>query len=173
LRKREISIGKLKLISVRKFVHDDDMAMWFLGHGAEPDARCYLDLTPLSLAVRYASVSTFQVLLNRGSADKGQLVHHAVEREVDTIEVLDILVDKGAPLDELQYERDLPSWNHEFFKGLGTPLHRATELGKIDVARYLLQNHANRNARDSNGCTPLDIAYRKGFQDLIQLLKFL
>lgn len=163
--------GRL-LTRPRSFVNDPDMIEWFLDHGANPDVRCYLDLTPLSLAARYASVPTLQALLHRGSANRGQLAHHAIERDQDVIVVLEILATKGAPLDELQYARHPRSWNHEYFKGLGTPLHRATELGKLKVACYLLEHHADRNIRDSKGRTPLDIARAMGFTDLIHLLEF-
>ena len=90
--------------------------MCFLDHGADPDGRCYVDLTPLSFAARNASISTFQVLFDRGSVYKSQLIHHTVERSTDTVAVLDMLVAKGACLDELQYAGDIPSWNHEFLR---------------------------------------------------------
>ncbi|KAJ8114970.1 hypothetical protein OPT61_g3272 [Boeremia exigua] len=152
------------------FVHDHDMTMWFLDQEADPDARCYLDLTPLSFADRNASISTFRVLLDRGSVNKGQLVHHAVERRTDTVAVLDMLVAKGARLDELQYAKDSQSWDHESFKGLGTPLHVATQLGKIEVVSYLLNKQVNRDIRDSRNHTASDIAISMGYQDIANIL---
>lgn len=109
-------------------------------------------------------------MLDLGSADRGQLAHHAVEREQDVVLVLDMLVARGAPLDEPQYARHSRSWNHEFFKDLGTPLHRATELGKFDVIQYLLKNNVNRDIRDSKNRTPLDIAKGIGHECLVSLL---
>jgi ankyrin repeat protein len=40
--------------------------MWLLDRGADLNTRCYLDLTPLSFAVRYAHPSTINTLLNMG-----------------------------------------------------------------------------------------------------------
>lgn len=130
-----------------------------------------MDLTPLSFAVRRAQPSIINFLLDRGSIEKGQLVHHAVERTEDAIEVLQILVSRGASINKIQYSEHLNSWNHEHFKGLGTPLHRAVELRKVDVAQYLLQIGADRNIQDCKGRTPLDIARLLGDADLIRLLE--
>ncbi|KAH7346033.1 ankyrin repeat-containing domain protein [Pyrenochaeta sp. MPI-SDFR-AT-0127] len=153
------------------FVDDLEFTQWLLDRGANPDTGCYLDLTPLSFAVRRAQPSLIKILLDRGSIDKGQLVHHAVERSEDVIEVLQMLVSRGALINKIQYSEHLDSWNHEHFKGLGTPLHRAIELRKLDVAQYLLHIGADRGMKDTKGRTPLDIARHIGNADLIRLLE--
>ncbi|KAJ5926872.1 hypothetical protein N7516_008645 [Penicillium verrucosum] len=35
---------------------DQDMVSWLLRHGADPNQKCQIDLTPLSYAVHYAPV---------------------------------------------------------------------------------------------------------------------
>ena len=53
------------------------------------------------------------------------------------------------------------------------PLCRAIELGRIDIARLLICEGADinaRNGRESDGPNPLEIALQKGYQDIIQLL---
>lgn len=130
-----------------------------------------MDLTPLSFAVRRAQPSLINILLDRGSIEKGQLVHHAVERNEDAIKVLQILVSRGASINRIQYSEHMESWNHEHFKGLGTPLHRAVELRKVDVAQYLLRIRADRNIQDTKGRTALDIARYMGHVALIRLLE--
>ncbi|KAF1843450.1 ankyrin [Cucurbitaria berberidis CBS 394.84] len=153
------------------FVDDLDFTQWLLDRGANPDAGCYLDLTSLSFAVRRAQPSLIKLLLDRGSIEKGQLVHHAVERSEDAIEVLQMLVSRGASINKIQYSEHLDTWNHEHFKGLGTPLHRAVELRKVDVAQYLLQLGADQNIKDTKGRTPKDIARDIGDADLIRLFE--
>jgi ankyrin repeat protein len=54
-----------------------------------------------------------------------------------------------------------------------TPLHRESELGRVGVARVLLEHGVYPNAR-ANNATPLHLAsgskYRKGRLDVVRLL---
>ncbi|GES59634.1 ankyrin repeat protein [Aspergillus terreus] len=76
-------------------VDDEEMTLWLLDHGADPNKQCSIDLTPLSYAVEQAPLSTVKLLLDRGGdVHKGQLLHHAVERQTDTIEVLGMLLER-------------------------------------------------------------------------------
>jgi ankyrin repeat protein len=118
-----------------------------------------------------AHPSVIDIMLARSSIEKGQLVHHAVERNQNTIEVLQSLICRGASVNSIQYSEHLDSWNHEHFKGLGTPLHRAVELRKVDVVKYLLQVGADRSIEDTKGRTPLAIAQNVGDADLVSLLE--
>ena len=48
-----------------------------------------------------------------------------------------------------------------------TPLHRAAEMGYVKICKIIAQNlpSGHRNPRDSEGCTPRDLAinsYRRG-----------
>ncbi|KAI9371705.1 hypothetical protein BJX61DRAFT_510421 [Aspergillus egyptiacus] len=53
---------------------DEDMVLWLLDHGAEPNQQCLIDLTPISVAIRDAAVSTIHLLFDVGAiAHKGQL----------------------------------------------------------------------------------------------------
>ncbi|KAE8832169.1 hypothetical protein P3342_013139 [Pyrenophora teres f. teres] len=153
------------------FVDDIDFTQWFLDRGADPDAQCFLDITPLSFAVRSAEIPVINLLLDRGSIHKGQLVHHAVERSENVIEVLQILIARGASINQVQYSEHLQSWGHEHFKGLGTPLHRAVELGRGDVVEFLLKMGADRDVKDTKGRTPLDVAREVGDEELVRLLE--
>jgi ankyrin repeat protein len=151
-------------------VNDLDFTKWLLNQGANPDAGCYLDITPLSFAVRGAQLSTINTLLDRGSVTKGQLLHHAVERSEGAVEVLRMLISRGASLNKIQYSEHRNSWDHEHFKGLGTPLHRAVELRKVDIVQFLLHMGADRDIRDTKGRTPLDIAKTAQWTDMIAIL---
>ena len=52
-----------------------------------------------------------------------------------------------------------------------TPLHRTCVNGSIQVARVLLENHADLDAVDNSGATPLDWAHRYGREDIAALLR--
>ncbi len=81
------------LTAVRFIVDDWELTNWFLDRGADPNAGCYLDYTPMSCAVKNAPMKTVKLLFERGGdIKKGQLIHHAVERRSqDVIEMLDLL----------------------------------------------------------------------------------
>jgi len=78
----------------------------------------------------------------RNSKNFELLLHHAVEHELLTDELL---------------ENRLHSINIADMKGK-TPLHVAVEWGRIEFARTLIENGANVNSTDQQGRTPLDLA---------------
>ncbi|KNG89130.1 Ankyrin repeat protein [Aspergillus nomiae NRRL 13137] len=153
-------------------VDDDEIALWLLDHGADPNKQCSIDLTPLSYAVEQASLLTVKLFLDRGGdIHKGQLLHHAVERQTNTIDVLGMLLERGFPLNAKMYERHYPSWRLFYFMGLGTALHKAAELGKADVVRYLLEQGADVGIKDATNRTAMDWAVLNNHQEVVGLLQ--
>ena len=73
------------------------MTTWLLDHDADPNTRCDIDDTPLSYATRYTALPSIDLPLRRGDVKIGQLVHDAIYRESDTLKVVEMLVDRGAP----------------------------------------------------------------------------
>jgi ankyrin repeat protein len=51
-----------------------------------------------------------------------------------------------------------------------TPLHYCVWFNNVNAARFLIMNNANRNIRDNNGMTPLEMASKEGKRDIILLL---
>ena len=51
-----------------------------------------------------------------------------------------------------------------------TPLHIAAFNDRIDVAKLLLADNADVNAKAKNGSTPLHLAAAKGFREMVELL---
>ncbi|KAJ5726497.1 uncharacterized protein N7483_007854 [Penicillium malachiteum] len=153
-------------------IADEEMVAWLLDHGADPNRQCVIDLTPLSLAVESAPISVIQLMLSRGGDfRKGQLLHHAIERHSDSIAVLSILVGKGAAINTTMYEDHYPSRALFSFMGLGAPLHKAVELGKADVVRYLVSEGANLNIKDTKGRTALEYARMLNQREVIYTLE--
>ncbi|RHZ55673.1 hypothetical protein CDV55_101647 [Aspergillus turcosus] len=153
-------------------VEDEEMASWLLDHGADPNRQCVIDLTPFSFAVESAPVSVIHLILSRGGdVQKGQLLHHAIERRSDTIEVLRLLIEKGAPINSTMYKNHYPSWALFQFMGLGTALHKASELGKADVVHYLIGEGADQSIKDGNGRTPMECAQMSSQWEVIEALK--
>ncbi|KAF2741709.1 ankyrin [Sporormia fimetaria CBS 119925] len=164
--------GRPPMLSIPLCNADMEMVVWFLNHGANPNCRCDWDLTPMSEAMYDAPLDLIKYLFSRGAdARYGQLLHHAIHRKEDTLQVVQWLVENGAPIDELKYETDpIGYWWREPF-GLGTPLHRAAELGKKDIVTYLLCHGANCLKEDSRGKTPRFWAEKEGHTDVALILK--
>lgn len=82
----------------RYAVEDAELSAWFLAHGADPNAACMMDKTPLSAAVQYAPLSVVHMLFaNGGDIEQGQLLHAAVWRKLDDRRTMvEYLLRKGA-----------------------------------------------------------------------------
>ncbi|KAJ5814871.1 Ankyrin repeat protein [Penicillium riverlandense] len=151
---------------------DEEMTTWLLDRGADPNGQCKVDDTPLSYAVHAGPISIIKLMFDRGGdIHRGQLLHRAIYRENDVIEVLTMLLQKGAPLNAIMYQ------DHEFSQvildclGPGTALHRAAELGKVDVVRYLLSCGADTTVLDTKGRTALERAESQNQAEVVEMLK--
>lgn len=65
-----------------------------------------------------------------------------------------LVVEKGAAINEVKCENDSKSYSGRKLFGLGTPVHRAAEFGKIDIVRYLLEKGTDPLKMDSKELTP-------------------
>ncbi|OIW30516.1 putative hspc200 [Coniochaeta ligniaria NRRL 30616] len=153
-------------------IKDTEMTLWLLEHGADLNKSTYIDLTPMSFAAEYAPPELLRELLNRGGdVRRGEVLQYALDRPADVVEVLGMLIDHGAPLNLTMYENHQASKNLYPFMGLGTPLHKAAEMGKADVVRFLLERKADRNIRDQKGRTALQCAQTRGHKEVVDILK--
>src|SRR5438876_40828 len=82
---------------------DEELTQWFLSHGADPNAGCGLDFTPLSVAVEKAPFKIIKLLFHYGgSINCGQLLHYAIRRDApDRLEVLEFILNKGPPINHV------------------------------------------------------------------------
>lgn len=148
------------------------MTIWLLDRGANPNQQCEIDLTPLSYAVKYASISIIKLLFSRGgNIQQGQLLFHALERESEVIEVLQLLLSEGASLNTTMYQNHYPSWRLYFFMGLGTALHKAAELGNVEVVRFLIQKGIDVGIKDANDRTALECAKMHSKVEVVKVLE--
>ncbi|KAK0258803.1 hypothetical protein LTS09_006584 [Friedmanniomyces endolithicus] len=134
-------------------VEDIDLCRWFLSHGADPNAGCGLDKTPLSAAVQYGPLEVIELLFNHGGTiESGQLLHFAVWRHLsDRLDVARYIIRKGASVNMLMYQNRPDCYIQREAFGLGTPLHAAATEGDMDVVRLLLDEGADISIQDSLG----------------------
>jgi ankyrin repeat protein len=123
-----------------------------LRSGANVGAQDVNGVTPLMIAVYNNYGDAVAKILERKpdmslkTVKKWSAVHYTYRNGSRYIAKL--LVAHGAPLDDAEAE-------------LGsTPLHFAAACGSLDVARFLLESGANREAKDNNKSTPLLRAIR-------------
>lgn len=147
---------------------------WFLSHGADPNARCDFDKTPLSIAVVSAPRDIIELLFQHGgSIDKGQPLHNAVHRrEPDGPEIIQLLLDKGCDINAILYQNHNKSFDYyNILSALGTPLHEAAEYGRLAMVELLVANGANPLLRDTWGQLPIDRARSKRHNAIVNLLR--
>lgn len=127
----------------------------------------------MSYAVQSAPFDVITTLFAHGGLiHKGQLLHYAAGRKLpDRLKVVAYLFDKGAPINDVMYQHDVPSTNLQGPFGLGTPLHAAARAGNLDVIRFLLEKGADLNMVDSCGETVLQGAEFYKHQGVVVFLR--
>ena len=151
-----------------------DLVAWLIERGADPSAGCDLDETPLSCAVAYHSVDMVKYLISHASTlQKGDLVYCAMSRKPPDLEVIKLLVEAGAPLDEIPHQ-DGESFRHRGGFTLGAPLGRACTMGEVEIARYPLAHGADpdkmsRCQLEEVHPTPREIAQERGNEEMMVL----
>lgn len=147
-----------------------------LQRGASPNAMSTSGETLLSVAVQAGALETIQMLLEAGAnVQDGDVLHYAVEREGDELEVARLLLSHKAPVNGIQFAHPIArQLRHCLLRG--TPLHEACLLGKHDVAYMLLTHGADPSSTRMRGSeiertTPLDIAKQAGDERMVNLLE--
>ncbi|KAI7460602.1 hypothetical protein KC351_g17168 [Hortaea werneckii] len=153
-------------------VEDRALVSWFLEHGASPNAQCSLDLTPLSIAVQFSSMSIIRSLFDYGgSVQYGQLLHYAVRRDSpDQQDVVDLILNKNPPINHVMYQEHPQSYFRQRMFGLGTPLHEAAGKGRLEMVKKLIDLGDHPLIRDSCGEIPLQRAQKAGHDSVVAYL---
>jgi len=156
---------------------DEQLTVWFLDHGADPNAGTRMGITALSKALLRAPFCIIALLFDRGgphSIKHGQLLHYAVYRETsDRLEVLEYLLNKGAlsNINKLKYQ-DCPGPYEEenLIIGCGTPLHGAVDSGRLDVVKLLVAWGADPLVQDGKGRLAIEWAQKMSHNDIVEYL---
>ena len=143
-----------------------ESALVALQHGASPNVRGFFKMSPLLWAVSKHNHPLVKLLLNYG-ADPNQPKKDGVAPiflatvfpppDVDDLSIADLLVERGADVNQRSDTHD-------------TPLIWVAFYGHVPIAKFLVQHGANVNAVDQFGQTPLNMAERKHHLDMISFL---
>lgn len=157
--------------------HDIELTKWCLARGADPNAECMLDKTPLSIAVAEASFHIIQLLFDHGgSANHGQLLHYAARRVLpDRLRVLDFVLEevslhKGPSINDIMYQDRPYCYGLQECIGIGTPLHEAASLGKLDMVEALVARGADPCILNSKGGLVIELARWYGHREVVEYL---
>jgi ankyrin repeat protein len=83
-----------------------ELVVWFLDHGADPNAECKIGVSPFMEATSKASLEIVQ-LLHRHGARPGITATCAAQSSVPgRFEVLKYLLDIGTPIDAIDFEHN-------------------------------------------------------------------
>lgn len=167
---------------------DRDMVMWLLAHGASLNERPrHMDMTGMSQAVEHTSLDLVRELVDKwgGDVHRGQLLHHALKRKSETqsgtqsaaaasdvVEMLGLLLERGAPLNLTLYADDeLSSYKYRN-SDHGTPLHEVAQMGYVEAAQYLLAQGADTSIVSTRSkTTALAWAEKAGHADIVAMLR--
>ena len=161
------------------------IAELLITNGADVDAKTkYDNITPLHNAIRYEHTDMARELIKAG-ADV-----NAKDREWDTplhlaaqkgnTELARLLIDKGADVNA-KYKNDVNGALNQVFSYSGfsviatekygsSPLHRAADYGRTELAGLLIDKGADVKAKDDMFKTPLDLAEKSGHKNTVKLL---
>ncbi|KAK3616232.1 hypothetical protein LTR56_026093 [Elasticomyces elasticus] len=156
---------------------DESLVSWFLSNGADPNARCEMDVTPLSTAVGCAPLPIIKQLFAHcplSTPLRGQLLHWAARRTSDDADdVAQFVLERCRPnLNKILYGDDAFSYEVRKVVGLGTALHEAARMGRPSVVQMLLRKGTDISIRDSRGNTALEVAELYENHAAVSLLRF-
>jgi len=154
-----------------------------LQHGAEVNVVNNLWLTPLHYAVNCGWNEIVQMLLDHGAKVNAlnnfdfTPLHYAANQ--GEIKIAKLLIEKRAPLNIQNMFGQTPlhcASNHKHFKFncedcRSQYKYCSVSHGRIEVVKLLIEKGAKLYLEDEDGCTALDLARNKGFEEVVNLLE--
>ncbi|KAJ5758931.1 hypothetical protein N7520_006087 [Penicillium odoratum] len=133
-----------------------------LDHGANIEAHDINDWTPLHSAVAEGHIDTVKLLLDKGAdvsfPNISGIVPLYTAARKGMIAMTRLLCEHGADI-------NVSTQSHQW-----TPLNAASDLGHVDVVKFLIGNGADMTIRTDHGWTPLHSAADSGHLEVVRIL---
>ena len=146
-----------------------DIMQWLLNHGADANVQTSDCRTPLHQVVITSQLGVVQALLEHNPLEHNPDINslddygntplnYALSNfsKGEGVEIVQRLLEHGA-------DPNIPY-------GHGTPLHKASSEGWLEVARLLLNYGAKVDRKDGGGRTPFQVASSKVYHEMTKLL---
>lgn len=166
------------LLSYRLAVLHEDLVVWLLSKGADPNLQDAWAETPLSCAIERECYGVMDTLLDAGADVKqGAPLHMSlrIKDEPDSLRLMARLLALGAPVDKYQGENSPMRAKVGFQRG--TALHSASIKGNLGAVRLLLAHGADpsrkQRVRSSEiaESSALDEAKNRNYKDIVFVLR--
>ncbi|KAK8121816.1 hypothetical protein PG984_010486 [Apiospora sp. TS-2023a] len=146
------------------------LADHLLSKGALPDEGMQTSQNPLELACGAPDKNMVALLLARGATlERAPKALLAAARR-GSVEVMQMLLDRGADVNIHPYGKYTLNM-YVKSEGWGSALHCAVKGGHVDAVRFLLDKGADREYRNKVGVTPLELAKKLGWDEIVRLLE--
>ncbi len=102
-----------------------------------------------------------KILLSKGATLEHTGALHAaaaIPAEADSLALMNLYLDKGVDINELEFEGRPVTGRENFNKDHGTALHVAAEEGSVERVKLLVKRGANLKKLSKNGYTARDWA---------------
>lgn len=132
-----------------------DLARELIAAGADPDAPCEGELCPMEIAFRDRNAKLATSLLDDGAVAHPALLFRAMES--DASEIVDLLIDRGAPINARNARGD-------------TLLAKACREGNLNLAARLIFRGASNRLLGAEGQEPLIVAIAARHPEIVELL---
>jgi ankyrin repeat protein len=146
-----------------------EISEFLLSRGADVNAKGKKGVTPLAWAVYWDNIDKIEFLISKGAdlnaGDENLKTPLHIAANWNKTEIAALLISRGANINA----RDESGW---------TPLHWASFEGGPEVIQLLISKGAEKNVKTTKpwaifpaGSTPLDIADKAKFYDMVAFLK--
>lgn len=143
------------------------MVSYLLEKGADPNEGSQSGSNPLETACLNGDKDIAKLLILHGATVKTSRALMEASENGD-VELLQLLLDNGADINgRPDYEKLSPMFADD--EGWGSALHCALKAYRVENVKFLLDQGAALNVKNPKGCTPLDLANKSGFEDIVKL----